>query len=71
MRPVARLDNDLENDRLGRQIGEDPLMRDFDDVRPGIAQDRNDRSQLAGPVNDVEPKPRQAAFARELTGQHT
>ena len=70
MRAVARLDDDFEHDRLGRQIGEDPLVRDFDDIRPGIAQHRDDRGELTGPVDDVEAKPRQAAFARELSGQH-
>ena len=71
MRPVARLDDDLENHRLGRQVGENPLVRDFDDVRARIAQDRDDRGKLTRPVDDVEVQPRQPALARELAGQHT
>ena len=39
-------------------------------LAPDLAQDRDDRGELAGPVDDVEPQLRQAALARELTGQH-
>ena len=35
---VARLDDDLEQRRLGRQVGEDALVVDLDDVGAGLAQ---------------------------------
>src|SRR5947199_7535713 len=38
MRAVARFDDELEQGRLGWQIGKGPLMRDFDDIGAGLGQ---------------------------------
>ena len=51
---VPGLDHDLEHHRLGRQIGEDALMGHLDDIGAGLAQDGDDRGELAGPIHDVE-----------------
>ena len=37
---------------------------------PRMAEDGNDRGKLAGSVGDIEPKSREAAFSRKLTGEH-
>ena len=65
MRPVPGFDHHLELHRLGRQVGEDALMRHLDDVGAGLAQDRDDGRELAGPVDNIEPQLRQPAFAGE------
>src|SRR5205085_2333477 len=56
MRTVARFDDELEQGRLGRQVGKGPLMRDFDDIGAGLRQERGDRRQLARTVDDIERK---------------
>ena len=55
MRSIPGLDHDLEQYRLGRQIGEDALMGYLNDVGACLAQDSEDRGELAGPIHDVEP----------------
>src|SRR5579872_206147 len=42
MRTVSRLDDDLKQNRLRRQIGEDSLMGDLDDIGPRIAENVDD-----------------------------
>ena len=39
-------------------------------VDPRLAQHADHKAELTGPIRDVEAQLRQAAFARELTGQH-
>src|SRR6202021_1745344 len=70
MGSISGLDHDLEQHRLGWQIGESALMGNLNDVGARLAEDRDDGGQLTGPIDDIEFQLRQAALPRELTGQH-
>src|SRR5258708_12412680 len=70
MGSVPDLDDDLEQYRLGGQIGKNALMGYLDDVGAALAQHREHGCELTGPVDDVESQLRQAALPRQLTGQH-
>ena len=70
MRAVARLDHELQQRPLGRQIRKGPLVRDLDDVGAGIREQRRDGRQLAGAVDDVDRNLGQPSLAGEFAGQH-
>ena len=70
MGAIARLDDQLQQGGLGRQVRKSPLMRDFDDVGAGFSQESRDRGELARPVDDIEAELGQPPLARELAGQN-
>ena len=56
MRLVARFDDEFEQGRFRRQVGEGALMRDFDDVGAGFAKQVRYDGELAGAIDDVDRK---------------
>src|SRR5581483_5289399 len=67
---VARLDDELEQRALGRQVGEDALVVDLDDVGAGLAQEVGDPGELARPVGEVDGELGEPALAGELAREH-
>ena len=61
--PVSGLDRELEDRRLDRHIGEEPLVRDVDDVAADFTDDRRDLAQRAGNVTDLDAQAREPAAA--------
>ena len=70
MRAVARLDHDLEQGALGRQVGEHPLVVDLDDVGAGLAQQVGDLGQRARPIHQIDGELGQPPLAGQLARQH-
>jgi hypothetical protein len=67
---VARLALDLDHRVLGRQLGEDALVVDLDDVDPALVEAGGDRGERARLVLRPDPQPRDAAAADQLADQH-
>src|SRR6185312_6356901 len=70
MGSIAGFDHQLEQGRLGRQVGKSPLVGNLDDVGPRLGQQGGNRSQLPRPVDDVERQLRQPSLACEFAGQN-
>ena len=70
MGAVARLDNHAQQRALGWKIGENALMHNLDNVRPGIPHERSQARELAGFVGQIDAQLRNT-FAGQLTGQDT
>ena len=55
MRRVARLDHDIDLGELHRNVEEQALVIDFEDVSAALAHDARDRGQRARHVGDLHP----------------
>ncbi len=66
---VSRLDRELEHRGLDRDVAEEPLMRDFDDVAAGLADDRRHLAERARHVADLDAQAREPPAAHEAAEQ--
>src|SRR5262249_16567580 len=56
MRGVARLDGDVELGALGRNVEEQPMMIDGENIGAERAEHSGDLPENAGPIGDRQPK---------------
>ena len=67
---VARLALDFGDQALGRQLGEDPLVIDLDDVDVVPFEQGDDLVQRARLILQRDPQPREPPLPRQIAQQH-
>src|SRR3546814_13724443 len=63
MRPVAGLDHDVDVDALDRDLEDQPLVIDLDDVAAGPADDGGERAERSRRVLDADAQAPQLSVA--------